>query len=166
MDLLVDTNLLIHLQHPTGNAEAGLTRQLLDWDRAGHIHICVSSVSGYEQDRTLDMLLAEMDMLALASDRLIEWIERPDTGDLLAQINRVLGHRKQGDHYDALIVYAALDWARQGQETLLVTGDRNILRHADQLQALGVPPVLTLRSAVKSLKLHFPLTIVRIWDHA
>lgn len=161
MDLLVDTNLLIHLQHPTGNAEAGLTRQLLDWDRAGHIYIYVSSVSGCEQNRTLNRLLAEMDALGLANDRLIEWFERPDTGGLIAQIDRVLGHRKQGDHYDALIVYAALDWARQGHDTLMVTGDHNILRHADPLQALGVPSIVTLRSAVNSLKAHFPLTHTR-----
>ncbi len=161
IDLVVDTNILIHLLHPTSNAEAGLTRQLLDWDRAGYISIRVSVVSGYEQGRTLDMLTAEMDSLGLTSDRLIEWIEQPDTNEMLEAINRVLGHRKAGDRYDALIVYTALDWAQQGHNTWLVTGDRNILRHAENLQVLWPLPILGLRGAVNKLKVDFPLTITR-----
>lgn len=161
MDLLIDTNVLIHLLHPTSNAEAGLTRQLLDWDRAGYISIRVSVVSGYEQGRTLDMLTSEMDGLGLTSDRLIEWIERPDTNEMLAAINQVLGHRKAGDWYDALMVYTALDRIQQGHDTWLITGDRNILRHVEFLKVIMPLTILNLRGVVNRLKVDFPLTTTR-----
>ena len=165
MDLLIDTNVLIHLLHPTGNAEAGLTRQLLDWDRAGHIRICVPAISGHEQGRSPELLGAELDSLGLASDRIVDSGERSDS--YLNEISAILGHRKAGDWYDALIVYIALDRIRRGQDTWLVTGDRNILRHNEILQVLGDLPILTLRGAVNKLKEFFPLTInLRMEKHA
>ena len=159
IDLLIDTNVLIHLLHPTSGAEAGLTRQLLDWDRAGYIRIRVPAVSACEQGRSMDMLAAELDALGLATDRVLDVDNHADQA--IVEINQVLGHRKPGDSYDALIVLTALTWAQQGQDTLFVTGDRNILRHAEQLQVLGVPSIVSLRGAVNRLKTNFPLTITR-----
>ena len=159
MDLVIDTNVLIHLLHPTGNAEAGLTRQLLDWDRAGHIRICIPAVSGHEQGRSPDMLATELDSLGLASDRIVDIDECSEA--YLNEISAILGHRKAGDWYDALIVYTALDRIQQGHDTWLVTGDRNILRHNEILQILGTLPIVSLRGVVNRLKAHFPLTISR-----
>ncbi len=159
INLLIDTNVLIHLLHPTGNAEAGLTRQLLDWDHAGYVQLCVSAVSGQEQGRTLEGLVAELAVLGLPPERVVSNEVAADS--LLSQITSVLGHRKNGDSLDAQIVDTAWVIARQGHEMLLVTGDRNILRHADQLQALGVPPIVSLRVAVKRLNVQFPLTLMR-----
>jgi hypothetical protein len=157
MDLLVDTNVLIHLLHPTGNAEAGLTRQLLDWDRAGHIRLCVPAVSGHEQGRSEAQLSAEVESLGLSQDRIVDIAERSDR--TLDEISAVLGHRKAGDWVDALMVYTVLDRMRQGHDTWLVTGDRNILRHAEILREFRVPPIFSLRGAVNQLKVDFPLTI-------
>lgn len=157
--LLVDTNVLIHLLHPTGNAEAGLTRQLLDWDRAEHVRIVVPAASGHEQGRSWAQLAAELGALGLPLERVVS--AEDVSGSLLAQINAVLGHRKRGDGLDAQIVCTAWSLAEQGQDTLLVTGDRNILRHADSLYTLGVPPIVSLRGAVNQLKQNFPLTISR-----
>lgn len=125
--LLLDTNVLIHLLHPTGNAEAGLTRQLLDWDRAGRIRLCVPDASGHEQGRTVEQLAVEVETLGLDFDRIISVHQPTDMNEPLQQISHVLNQRKQGDHYDALIVDTVLAWAQQGHDTLLVTGDRNIL---------------------------------------
>lgn len=162
--LLLDTNVLIHLLNPTGNAEAGLTRQLLDWDRAGRIRLSVSEASGQEQGRTVEQLATEVETLGLDFERIISVYQPSDMNGSLQQISQVLNQRKQGDQYDALIVYTALAWAQQEHDTLLVTGDRNILRHAEPLQALGVPPIVTLRGVVNRLKVKFPLTILR-HDH-
>lgn len=159
INLLIDTNVLIHLLHPTGNAEAGLTRQLLDWDHARYIRLCVSSVSGHEQGRTLEGLVTELAALGLPPERVVS--NEVVAESLLLQINGVLGHRKQGDSLDAQIVDTAWKLAQYGRDVLLVTGDRNILRHAEQLHALGVPPIVALRGAVKRLKVQFPLTLVR-----
>jgi len=157
MDLLVDTNVLIHLLHPTGNAEAGLTRQLLDWDRAGHIHIYVPAISGHEQGRSPERLVSEVMSLGLSPDRIVDIAERSTR--VLDDISAILGHRKAGDWVDALMVYTVLDQINQGHDTWLVTGDRNILRHANSLQTLGTLHIMSLRGTVNQLKVDFPLTI-------
>jgi predicted nucleic acid-binding protein len=157
IDLLVDTNVLIHLLHPTSNAEAGLTRQLLDWDRAGYIRIRVPAVSGREQGRSTMQLESELESLELTPERIADVAERSD--DLLNEISLTLGHRKAGDWYDALMVYTALNQIQRGYDTWLVTGDRNILRHAEILQELRPLPIMSLRRAVNQLKENFPLTI-------
>ena len=159
IDLLVDTNVLIHILHPTSNAEAGLTRQLLDWDLAGYIRIRVPAVSGREQGRSTMQLESELESLELTPERIVDVAERSD--DLLNEISLTLGHRKAGDRYDALMVYTALDQIRQGHYTWLVTGDRNILRHAEILQELRPLLIMSLRGAVNQLKVDFLLTIVR-----
>jgi predicted nucleic acid-binding protein len=164
MDLLIDTNVLIHLLHPTGNAEAGLTRQLLDWDRARHIRICVPAISAHEQGRSEAQLVAELEALGLSPDRIVDMGKRSD--NLLNEISAILGHRKAGDWVDALIVYTALHRVQQGYDTWLVTGDRSILRHAKFLEVLTPLPILSLRSAVHKLKESFPLTIVSKRNHA
>ncbi|MCA0456564.1 MAG: type II toxin-antitoxin system VapC family toxin [Chloroflexi bacterium] len=164
INLLLDTNVLIHLLHPTGNTEVGLTRQLLDWDRAGHVRIVLPAASAHEQGRSWEQLAAELGTLGLPLERVLSGVVTSDS--LLSQINGVLGHRKRGDNLDAQIVAAAWAFAEQGNDTRLITGDRNILRHAYALHALGVPPVVTLRGAVNRLKAHFPLTISRTWNHA
>ncbi len=158
IELLVDTNVLIHLLHPTGNAEAGLTRQLLDWDRAGYIRIVAASASGQEQSRSPQQLVSELESFGLSANRIVDIAERSDR--LLNEISAVLGHRKAGDWLDALMVYTALDRVQHGYETWLVTGDRNILRHAEILQEFRVPPIFSLRAAVNRLRVDFPLTIV------
>jgi predicted nucleic acid-binding protein len=159
MDLLIDTNVLIHLLHPTSSAEAGLTRQLLDWNRAGYIRIVVAAASGYEQGRSPAQLASEVETLGLAQDRIVGIGERSER--VLNNISEILGHRKAGDWYDALIVYTALDRVQQGHETWLVTGDRNILRHVAFLKEMMPLTILNLRGAVNRLKLDFPLTITR-----
>ena len=164
IDLLVDTNVLIHLLHPTGKAEAGLTRQLLDWDRAGHIRIVAAAASGNEQGRSTQQLLSELESLGLSADRIVDITDRSER--LLNEISAVLGHRKAGDWLDALMVYTALDRVQHGHETWLVTGDRNILRHAKFLEVLTPLPILSLRAVVNKLKESFPLTIMRKRNHA
>jgi len=159
VDLLIDTNVLIHLLHPTSNAEAGLTRQLLDWDRAGHVRIVVAAASGDEQGRSPALLADEVETLGLAPDRIVAINER--STPLLNQISEILGHRKTGDWYDALMVYKALDRILQGHDTWLITGDRNILRHVEILQELRPLTILNLRGVVNRLKVEFPLTITR-----
>jgi predicted nucleic acid-binding protein len=159
IELLVDTNVLIHLLHSTGNAEAGLTRQLLDWDRAGHIRIVVAAASGDEQGRSPQQLESELETLGLSPDRIVDIAERSEA--IVNEISAILGHRKAGDWLDALMVYTALDRLQQGHETWLVTGDRNILRHAEILQEFRVPPVVSLRGTVSKLKVDFPLTRLR-----
>ncbi len=159
MDLLIDTNILIHLLHPTSNAEAGLTRQLLDWDRAGYVRMVVSTVSRNEQGRSPAQLASEVAALGLTQDRIVDIGERSD--NVLNQISEILGHRKAGDWYDALIVYTALDRIQQGHDTWLITGDRNILRHVEFLKVLMPLIILNLRGAVNRLKVDFPLTIIR-----
>lgn len=157
MDLLIDTNVLIHLLHPTSNAEAGLTRQLLDWDRVGHVRILLSAASGDEQGRSPVQLASEVETLGLAPDRIVEIGERSE--GVLNQISEILGHRKAGDWYDALMVYTALDRIQQGHDTWLVTGDRNILRHVEFLKVIMPLTILNLRGVVNRLKVDFPLTI-------
>lgn len=159
IDLLIDTNVLIHLLHPTSNAEAGLTRQLLDWDRTGYIRLLVPAVSSREQGRSIAQLESELESLGLSQDRIADVTEHSD--NLLNEINLTLGHRKAGDWIDAQVVYTALDHIQRGYDTFLVTGDRNILRHAESLQALGTLPIMSLRRAVNQLKVDFPLTIAR-----
>ncbi len=156
IDLLIDTNVLIHLLRPTGSAEAGLTRQLLDWDRAGYICIRVPAVSGHEQGRSPDVLTEEMDTLGLSPDRLVDIVDLSD--DLFNQMSLILGYHKAADAFDTLMVYTAFDHIHQGYDTSLITGDRNILRHAETLQSFGVPPIVSLRGAVNLHKAHFPLT--------
>jgi predicted nucleic acid-binding protein len=159
MDLLIDTNVLIHLLHPTSNAEAGLSRQLLDWDRAGYVRVVAAAASGYEQGRSLAQLVSELKTLGIAQDRIVDISER--SARILNQISEILGHRKAGDWYDALMVYTALDHIEQGHETWLVTGDRNILRHVKFLKIIMPLTILSLRSVVNRLKVDFPLTITR-----
>ena len=159
MDLLIDTNVLIHLLHSTNNAEAGLTRQLLDWDRAGYIRIVVAAASGGEEGRSPARLASEVETLGLARDRIVDIGERSDA--VLNQIGEILGHRKSGDWYDALMVYTALDCIEQGHDTWLITGDRNILRHVKFLKVIMPLTVLNLRGVVNRLKVNFPLTITR-----
>ncbi|MBI1279062.1 MAG: hypothetical protein GC179_13120 [Anaerolineaceae bacterium] len=159
VDLLIDTNVLIHLLHPTSNAEAGLTRQLLDWDRAGRVRIVVAAASGNEQDRSSAQLVSEIETLGLAQDRVVDIVEQ--SNDVLNEISAILGHGKAGDWYDALMVYTALDRIQQGHDTWLVTGDRNILRHVQILTVLMPLTILNLRGVVNRLKVDFPLTIER-----
>ena len=156
---MLDTNVLIHLLHPASRAEAGLTRQLLDWDRAGLIGLRIPAASAHEQGRSEQILKAELDALSLPHDRVIDGGE--PSAAVFTRISAVLGKHKAGDRYDALVVCTALAWARQGYVTWLVTGDGNLLRHAVALQGLGVPPVITLRGAINRLKAEFPLTVAR-----
>jgi predicted nucleic acid-binding protein len=157
MDLLIDTNVLIHLMHPTSSAEAGLTRQLLDWDRADYIRIVVAAASGNEQGRSSAQLASEVETLGLTPDRIVGIGERSER--VLNNISEILGHRKAGDWYDALIVYTALDRIEQGHDTWLITGDRNILRHVEFSKELMPLTILNLRGVVNRLKVDFPLTI-------
>ena len=159
IELLLDTNLLIHLLHPTSNAEAGLTRQLLDWDGEGNICLRVAAISGHEEARSPAQLITELEVLGLAKDRIVDTAQHSDTH--LDEIRAILGHRKAGDWYDALMVYTAFDYVQRGFDMWLVTGDRNILRHVERLQTLGMLPIYSLRGVINQLKTHFPLTKAR-----
>jgi hypothetical protein len=164
IDLLIDTNVLIHLLHPTSNAEAGLSRQLLDWDRAGYIRLLVPAASGSEQGRSIAQLEFELEALGLPQDRIVDVTEHSD--NLLNEISLTLGHRKAGDWIDAQVVYTALDHIQRGYDTWLVTGDRNILRHAEELQVLDALPIMSLRAAVNQQKADLPLTKIRLYSGA
>lgn len=159
IELLLDTNILIHVLHPTSSAEAGLTRQLLDWDRAGNICLRVAAISGHEEARSPAQLMAELEVLGLAQDRIVDTAQHSDTH--LDEISAILGHRKAGDWYDALMVYTVFDFVQREFDMWLVTGDRNILRHVERLQTLGTLPIYSLRGVVNQIKTYFPLTKAR-----
>ena len=163
IELLLDTNVLIHLLHPTSSAEAGLTRQLLDWDRAGAVCLRVAAISGHEEARSPAQLVAELEVLGLAQDRIVGTAQYSDTH--LDEISAILGHRKAGDWYDAHMVYTALNFVQRGFDMWLVTGDRNILRHIERLQTLGTLPIYSLRGVINQLRTDFPLTINRHGMH-